>query len=227
MTDDKREIPLETQMFIDRAVEKTVDARIAGLTSKLKWFGLGLGAFFALLIGLGLASQSNLALEFLGKATGFENYLASQFKKQIAVSYHSQFWLGTDTDANQSKKLVFYAGPGQTAELRVEIRHLGPTEKLPIRVWLDENRDRTVIETAADGPNHMKIEEFGDQMSQGPRPDSKVHELHFELIEGFETFFDESGAPAVDEFGERLERPIQDRVFIAAMVNVYGHEEQD
>jgi len=209
------ELSLKEQAFIKKVIDEAVDDRVGGALLRIKWFGWGLGATLAILIASGLVTQSNLVLEVLGKATNFEGYMSQIFEKKIAVSYHNQFWLGTGEGEDKVKKLIFYAGPGQTAEMRIDVAHVGPSERLKVRVWLDESNDDPIYERADNGPYQKDLVQLGEHTHQGSRPHPNVHELHFEIVEGFET---------VAEDGQTIERPIEDRIFIAAMLNVYGRE---
>ena len=217
MPNESRKLSLEEEIFLKKTVDDAISDRVGGVMTRLKWFAWGLGAVLVLFIASGLLTKSNVLLEILGKATNFEGYMASVFEERIAVSYHNQFWLGTGHDEDQVTKLVFYAAPGQTAEMRIDASHVGPSDRLLIRVWLDENRDELVYESSDNGPFHANLEDQINYEEQGSRPDKNVHELHFEIVEAFEV---------VVESGSEVERPIEDRAFIAAMLNVYGREEK-
>ena len=213
MSENAEQVSNDTREVIEAAVDAAVERRIGRIANNAKWFGMGLGFFLIALIALGLTNRSAVILEFLGGLIGFDDYIATHFDRTIAVSYHNQFWLGTGDDEDRRIKLVFYAAPGQTADLRVDVTHRGTGERLRVRAWLNDETDDLLYNSNENGPDHSQIERLSSQTSQGSRPHPNVHEIHFELLED---------VTVTEIDGQRTVAPIEDRVFIAALVNVYG-----
>lgn len=118
-------------------------------------FLLGLGILFILLVVNRLMAKEALIVQLHNAIFGidFKKEIQKFLSKEVAVSYSTQFWLGTGVGTERVQFIFFYATDKQKVDVIICLEHFGQGEFHKISIKLDK-----LPETIYEGDEDMSFE---------------------------------------------------------------------
>ncbi|MCH8142336.1 MAG: hypothetical protein IH908_12150 [Proteobacteria bacterium] len=114
MSDESSE---NIQALVDATVKDCIEAEIARLKDRVRYFLYGFGGLVTLLVGLGLFTELEV-VRFL-----HDEAFPPNRSDQVGISYQSVLHLKFDDSLQQTGRVTFYAEPTQEVELYLQFLH--------------------------------------------------------------------------------------------------------
>lgn len=119
-------------------VDQRIEEYLSTYRKVLKAFLAGLVLFFVIVISGGLISKKNLITLIHDSVFRPDDKIITEIGKthgsEVAVSYHRSFVL---RNIDQNEKMLFYATPGQTVKIYLEVDHYGGGEPRKVKILLN------------------------------------------------------------------------------------------
>lgn len=119
-------------------VDQRIEEYLSTYRKVLKAFLGGLVLFFVIVISGGLISKKNLITLIHDSVFRPDDKIITEIGKthgsEVAVSYHRSFVL---RNIDQNEKMLFYATPGQTVKIYLEVDHYGGGEPRKVKILLN------------------------------------------------------------------------------------------